>query len=145
MVSSESDLQTFYMQYNALPVSNLVFIALYFITSKRQSRGRERFTDVLTTNYSLRHIIFSHVRFSRISLKSHRDHRRRYFRLNTRQIVRGRGTDGEVSTNNTNMFHLGTARVPTVGGIEVDRERQWDTEKVFRILVRWKSSNLIMQ
>lgn len=92
--------------------------------------------DVLTTNYSLRHIISSHVRFSRLSLKSLTDHGRRYFRLNTRQIIRRRVTDGEASTSNTNMFHLGTARVPTVGGIEVGRERQWDTGKVFRTLLR---------
>ena len=66
----------------------------------------------------------------RINQKSHTIDARLYFRLNTRQIIRGRGTDNEVSTNNTNTFHLGT-RVPTVGHIDISRlEQQWETGKV---------------
>ncbi|PFH51226.1 hypothetical protein AMATHDRAFT_191716 [Amanita thiersii Skay4041] len=46
--------------------------------------------------------------------------------LNTRRTVRGQGTDREATTNNTNMFHLGT-RVPTVGRIDVET---WNTGKL---------------
>lgn len=45
-------------------------------------------------------------------------------RLNTRRTVRGRGTDkqGGTTTNNTNMFHLGT-RMPSMGPSDLER---WD-------------------
>jgi len=55
---------------------------------------------------------------------------RAYFihRLNTRRIIRGRGTDHEEhTTNNTNMFRLGT-RMPSMGS-ELER---WD--KVSRFI-----------
>ncbi|KIK70082.1 hypothetical protein GYMLUDRAFT_67341 [Collybiopsis luxurians FD-317 M1] len=40
--------------------------------------------------------------------------------LNTRRVVRGRGTDKQgTTTNHTNMFHLGT-RVPSVGPNDMD-------------------------
>jgi hypothetical protein len=46
------------------------------------------------------------------------------FRLNTRRTIRGRGTDaqGGATTNNTNMFHLGT-RLPSMAPTDLDR---WD-------------------
>ncbi|KAF8994484.1 hypothetical protein BDQ17DRAFT_1366867 [Cyathus striatus] len=37
--------------------------------------------------------------------------------LNTRRQVRGRGTDRQGDTNNTNLFHLGT-RMPSVGVVD---------------------------
>ncbi|KAG7445532.1 uncharacterized protein BT62DRAFT_1006510 [Guyanagaster necrorhizus] len=47
--------------------------------------------------------------------------------LNTRRIVRGKGTDKQgTTTNNTNLFHLGT-RMPSMGHIDVD---QWDNSPV---------------
>ncbi|SJL07954.1 uncharacterized protein ARMOST_11312 [Armillaria ostoyae] len=47
--------------------------------------------------------------------------------LNTRRIVRGKGTDKQGTTsNNTNMFHLGT-RMPSMAPIDVD---QWDNSPV---------------
>ncbi|KAJ2913365.1 hypothetical protein MD484_g7047, partial [Candolleomyces efflorescens] len=44
--------------------------------------------------------------------------------LNTRRTIRGRGTDaqGGATTNNTNMFHLGT-RLPSMAPTDLDR---WD-------------------
>jgi len=40
--------------------------------------------------------------------------------LNTRRVVRGRGTDKQgTTTNHTNMFHLGT-RVPTMGPTDLE-------------------------
>lgn len=41
-------------------------------------------------------------------------------RLNTRRTVRGRGTDRQGATNNTNMFHLGT-RMPSMGPEELSK------------------------
>ncbi|KAJ3891392.1 hypothetical protein GG344DRAFT_65443 [Lentinula edodes] len=44
--------------------------------------------------------------------------------LNTRRVVRGRGTDKQnTTTNRTNMFHLGT-RVPSMGPTDMDG---WET------------------
>jgi len=46
--------------------------------------------------------------------------------LNTRRVVRGKGTDRQgntASNNNTNMFHLGT-RIPSLGPREMDG---WET------------------
>ena len=48
------------------------------------------------------------------------------YSLNTRRAVRGRGTDRQGNTsNNTNMFHLGT-RLPSLGPSDLEH---WD--KVF--------------
>ncbi|KAF9068195.1 hypothetical protein BDP27DRAFT_1224764 [Rhodocollybia butyracea] len=40
-------------------------------------------------------------------------------RLNTRRVVAGKGTDKQGTTNDTNMFHLGT-RVPSAGPAALD-------------------------
>ncbi|KAG7085326.1 hypothetical protein E1B28_002893 [Marasmius oreades] len=46
--------------------------------------------------------------------------------LNTRRIVRGKGTDRQVTSNNTNLFHLGT-RVSAVVGPRTDLEDGWES------------------
>ncbi|KAF9020835.1 hypothetical protein BDZ89DRAFT_1071947 [Hymenopellis radicata] len=46
--------------------------------------------------------------------------------LNTRRIVRGQGTDKQgTTTNNTNMFHLGT-RMPSMGPVDMGSWRDVD-------------------
>lgn len=102
----------------------------YILSLANVSRAyRKIFVGILTTNHSICHIVLGHVRILGSILKISTVDARRYFRLNTRQIIRGRGTDNEVSTNNINVFHLGT-RVPTVGHIEIGCEQQWETGKV---------------
>ncbi|KAL0580459.1 hypothetical protein V5O48_001529 [Marasmius crinis-equi] len=46
--------------------------------------------------------------------------------LNTRRVVRGKGTDRQESSNHTNMFHLGT-RAPTMGPRDMDWEPVYAT------------------
>jgi hypothetical protein len=54
-------------------------------------------------------------------------------RLNTRRTIRGRGTDRQgATTNNTNMFHLGT-RMPSMGPADLGN---WDSGKVC-IFIHW--------
>jgi len=69
--------------YNAMPGTNLYFVATYFLLSKLYA------ISFLAT-------------------------------LNTRRTVRGRGTDRQGATNNTNMFHLGT-RLPSMGPEELSK------------------------
>ncbi|KAK0187650.1 hypothetical protein F5146DRAFT_1141111 [Armillaria mellea] len=96
--------------YNIMP-TNLVFVACFFILSKR-----ECLRHILYGNVSIEFIVFLRCDLPAIAR-----------RLNTRRIVRGKGTDKQGTTsNNTNMFHLGT-RMPSMAPIDVD---QWDNSPV---------------
>ncbi|KAJ3879361.1 hypothetical protein F5051DRAFT_427412 [Lentinula edodes] len=57
--------------------------------------------------------------------------------LNTRRVVRGRGTDKQNTTNRTNMFHLGT-RVPSMGPTDMDG---WETAYTTTSATLWKILN----
>ncbi|KAJ8085157.1 hypothetical protein PM082_003941 [Marasmius tenuissimus] len=49
--------------------------------------------------------------------------------LNTRRVVRGKGTDKQGTSNNTNMFHLGT-RQPSIVANELD---MWETAHTYTL------------